>query len=673
MHCVVVSEKNAVFVHDRSRCDHGGLPLLCVRGRPMVANHRVGRIQGWCLGARNVCIFLFVLLGSAVAWAGDYIEEQAWFEDQTEQLTLADVQRQNFLPFDGVLNRGFGSAPIWIRLKIRAASPEEFHQISHPDVILRIMPAHLDEVELFDPLSVASTPRRTGDMHAWSGDEFQSHYFNFKLPKQESARTVWLRVKSANVRSVHVAILDSSTSRRLDIHLDMLAAVYLGCMVLFLGWALSMYMAAPEQLLTFFVAKQVSAVIYALYALGYMRILLDGIVPPEWVNTSSNVMFLVFTFAALMYQWSFLKELRPPAWSLNLFLSVALAFPLGLLILANGYVQQAMQFNLVAIFFGSLIGLLNILIVREPTLADRHGLWLISKNVLVGTHFLIFASLAVSVITGVGLLSSFIFTLYMPLLHGLFSGVVLMYILQTRARQLLHRQVRLQAEFETMRATAQSERIFREEQQHMLAMLAHELKTPLSVVRMLVGKKSLAQNSMESVQIAMDDMNVIVDRCLQAGRLTEDQLVLQKILFEPLAMLRKMVALQKAECHILCEAADHFSMYSDEQIVRIVFGNLIENACRYRKPETAVVVRLNEQSRGGRSGILLVVENQPGAAGFPDPQLVFSKYYRAAKAHRQSGSGLGLYLVAGFAERLGGSVKYVPDPIFVKFELWLPL
>ncbi|WP_439114083.1 7TM-DISM domain-containing protein [Hydrogenophaga sp.] len=664
---------NTVFAPGRTLCGHGGVPLLWVRGRPVAANHLVGQVLRWCLDVRNTCIFWVLLLGSAAAWAGDYIEEQAWFEDQTEQLTLAEVQRQEFLPFDGVLNRGFGSAPIWIRIKIRAASPEKLQQESNSDLVLRIMPAHLDEIELFDPLAETSMPRRTGDLHAWSHDEFQSQFFNFKLPPQESARYVWLRLKSANVRSVHMTILDNSKSRRLDIHLDMIAAVYLGCMVLFLGWALSMYMAAPEQLMTFFVAKQVSAVVYTLYALGYMRILLDGLVPPAWINMSSNVWVLVFTFASLMYQWIFLKELRPPAWSLNLFISFALAYPLGFLLLANGYVQQAMQLNLVVIFLGSLIGFLNILIVREPTIADRHGSWLISKKVLVGTHFLIFSSLVVSVVSGIGLLSNSVFTLYMPLLHGLFSGVVLMYILQTRARQLLHRQVHLQAEFETMRATAQSERIFREDQQHMLAMLAHELKTPLSVVRMLVGKKDLTKNSIEGVQIAIDDMNVIVDRCLQAGRLTEDQLVLQKTLFDPLALLQKIVAVQKAECHIFCEAADHFSMYSDEQIVRIVFGNLIENACRYRKPETGIVVRLDEQSRGGRSGILLVVENQPGGAGFPDPQLVFSKYYRAAKAHRQSGSGLGLYLVAGFAERLGGSVQYVPDPIFVKFELWLPL
>ena len=673
MHCVAVSEMNTVFAPGRTLCGHGGVPWLWVRGWPVAANHLVDQIRRWCLDARNICIFWVLLLGSAAAWAGDYIEEQAWFEDQTEQLTLAEVQRQEFLPFDGVLNRGFGSAPIWIRIKIRAASPEKLQQGSNSDLVLRIMPAHLDEIYLFDPLSAESTPRRIGDMHPWSPDEFQSLNFNFRLPPQETTRYVWVRLKSANVRSVHMAILDNSKSRRLDIHLDMIAAVYLGCMVLFLGWAFSMYMAAPEQLLAFFVAKQVSALVYAFYALGYMRILLDGLVPPAWINMSSNVCFLIFTFASILYQWCFLKELRPPVWSVNLFLSLALVFPLGLLLLAYGYVMEAMRLNLIAIFIGSLIGMMLILMVPEPKMGSRHGPWLISKKLLIATHFLITASLVVSVASGMGLLSNSVLTLHMPVLHGLFSGVLLMYILQTRARQILHRQIHLQAEFESMRSMAQSERIFREDQQHMLAMLAHELKTPLSVVRMLLGKKTPSKNSIESVQVAIDDMNIIVNRCLQAGRLTADHMVFQKTVFDPLALLRKIAERQKTEVNILCEPSVHFSMCSDEQIVQIIFSNLIENACRYRKPETGIVVRLDEQSRGGRSGILLVVENQPGGAGFPDPQLVFSKYYRAAKAHRQSGSGLGLYLVAGFAERLGGSVQYVPDPIFVKFELWLPL
>jgi signal transduction histidine kinase len=51
---------------------------------------------------------------------------------------------------------------------------------------------------------------------------------------------------------------------------------------------------------------------------------------------------------------------------------------------------------------------------------------------------------------------------------------------------------------------------------------------------------------------------------------------------------------------------------------------------------------------------------------------VFHKYYRSAGAHASSGSGLGLFLVAGVARMFGGAVVYRADLPDVCFEFWLP-
>ena len=52
---------------------------------------------------------------------------------------------------------------------------------------------------------------------------------------------------------------------------------------------------------------------------------------------------------------------------------------------------------------------------------------------------------------------------------------------------------------------------------------------------------------------------------------------------------------------------------------------------------------------------------------------LYWKYYRSPRAHGYSGSGLGLYLVRGFTERLGGRIDYTPSADSVRFTLWLPL
>ena len=84
---------------------------------------------------------------------------------------------------------------------------------------------------------------------------------------------------------------------------------------------------------------------------------------------------------------------------------------------------------------------------------------------------------------------------------------------------------------------------------------------------------------------------------------------------------------------------------------------------------------LSAVKRDLRLGVLVTVRNQPSLAGKPDPQRVFEKYYRSKGARRSSGSGLGLYLVSGLAQSLGGEIRYRTDldPQDVVFELWLPV
>lgn len=65
--------------------------------------------------------------------------------------------------------------------------------------------------------------------------------------------------------------------------------------------------------------------------------------------------------------------------------------------------------------------------------------------------------------------------------------------------------------------------------------------------------------------------------------------------------------------------------------------------------------------------------NQPGQAGWPHPDCVFDKYYRSPQAQRQSGTGLGLYLVRSLTQALNGSIAYQPDDQWVRFVLTLPL
>lgn len=65
----------------------------------------------------------------------------------------------------------------------------------------------------------------------------------------------------------------------------------------------------------------------------------------------------------------------------------------------------------------------------------------------------------------------------------------------------------------------------------------------------------------------------------------------------------------------------------------------------------------------------VVVTNAVGRSGLPDPERVFEKYYRSPKASYRSGSGLGLYLVLGLVQEMGGNLRYEPQDEIARFIL----
>jgi signal transduction histidine kinase len=124
---------------------------------------------------------------------------------------------------------------------------------------------------------------------------------------------------------------------------------------------------------------------------------------------------------------------------------------------------------------------------------------------------------------------------------------------------------------------------------------------------------------------------------------------------------------------VLNAAAGLPDCQTDRQLLGVLLGNLLDNALKYRAEAGAIELSLQPQLRGARAGLQVSVSNPPGDAGRPDPKMVFKKYWRGPGATRFAGSGLGLYLSALIAQRLGGELRYQPQTSQVRFELWLPV
>ena len=119
---------------------------------------------------------------------------------------------------------------------------------------------------------------------------------------------------------------------------------------------------------------------------------------------------------------------------------------------------------------------------------------------------------------------------------------------------------------------------------------------------------------------------------------------------------------------IILRAEGPAIVLGDPVLLEVLFRNLLDNAVKYASSGSDISIVLKPEI----DGYSVLFENEPGSAGMPDPARVFEKYYRAPRAQEEIGSGLGLYIVRGLVDLMGGSIEYMPTTRHIRFKVWIP-
>ena len=192
---------------------------------------------------------------------------------------------------------------------------------------------------------------------------------------------------------------------------------------------------------------------------------------------------------------------------------------------------------------------------------------------------------------------------------------------------------------------------------------AHELRTPLALMQAQVELFSAEHPDMgpeeaaflELLQEQTEKMSQMTKTLLEMSELRSvpcnDRIELAPMVEEVLADL---TPLAEARGIALESSGDARLTGSDTLIYRLVF-NLVENAIRYSRPDTAVRVSACEE--GGR--VVLRVEDS--GPGIPEQfrKSVFQPFFRvdSSRSREYGGVGLGLSLVWEIVALHGGTVE----------------
>jgi signal transduction histidine kinase len=601
--------------------------------------------------------------------------EQHVFLDPTRAMSLADIPAEAFKPFSPLQRLPMAGKTVWLRLSFARADGEPAPSGSLP-LFLGLLPPMFESVVLHTPDAQATSGWKATNLGDLAG---------FKaIPLGELALNgiVFLQIRAAYANGlVATAGTQEEISRynhRMDITMAMLSTMLVFAWVIMLWKVITQFNHLSLAASVFF-----PFVLLRLWlTLGYGSDLLG--LSPAWAgrlyvpSVSAQVLStgaFVILLAAEVFQSA--------RWFSWLWSWVALGT--CNLILSFFQPDWAIWIIDALMLGGTLLLLLSLMLaaVRSPQ--------------SLKTWPAIIAFLVLVLVTGAGLHSALQLQGLSPsvdllqrsdavqntlLLRALMPIALIGIASWTYQRMRSERASRMQADLMHTTASLELESKRLERQRNFTAMLAHELKNPLTASQMALSgiqqrlaSDDPAQHRAEKIKNSLQEINAIVDRCAEVDGYEQGQMPMAFHTFTVQQLLDLVQAANPNEriFTLVRGLPEGATLTSDLHYIKLILNNLLSNALKYSPPDSLVEIQVVCRNAEQGTQIDISVTSEVGAAGVPEPSRLFERFYRAESARNQSGAGLGLWLSQSLAGALGTRIESRAEDNWISFTLALRL
>ncbi|RJP78412.1 MAG: sensor histidine kinase [Candidatus Zixiibacteriota bacterium] len=200
-----------------------------------------------------------------------------------------------------------------------------------------------------------------------------------------------------------------------------------------------------------------------------------------------------------------------------------------------------------------------------------------------------------------------------------------------------------------------------------LSATSHELKTPITSLRLyldtLMERDLPPEQKRELMTVMQQDLQRLtdlIDRLLQAQNLSAGRrsasLQLTNLTEETRAALDQYAGVFGLKgCRLDSRLEENLFALADPDRWQVVVKNLLDNACKYSPSGSPLELRL---VRAGKQARLEVTDHGAGLEK-GDTERIFERFYRADNdaTRRARGTGLGLYLARVMVESFGGKIS----------------
>lgn len=306
-----------------------------------------------------------------------------------------------------------------------------------------------------------------------------------------------------------------------------------------------------------------------------------------------------------------------------------------------GFQRVALQSNIIMISIIPLIMFIGVLIVKP-------------RNRIVGIFWRrirvfyagLFVIVSVTAVSGLGVGNQLSLTYF----HALLTMAVLMFLLLTRSFLERRFYVRSQIRNRTLKQAKILLEDQLQDQRSFVSMLTHEIKTPLTTLKLMTRK--LAQSDAVGAQISHIDHVVDQTRMLEmmvTGSTTEREVDLQNLVLAEINRLSKTI---ENPAEVVFRWRGQTLMQSDPVVITTIIRNLLENANKYRTPNTRIFLSIFDV----RGYLGLRIRNQT-LYPISDSAAVFEKYWRSDRVTGIRGTGLGLWILKRICRANGYQIK----------------
>ncbi len=206
-------------------------------------------------------------------------------------------------------------------------------------------------------------------------------------------------------------------------------------------------------------------------------------------------------------------------------------------------------------------------------------------------------------------------------------------------------------------------------QDQLIASVAHELKTPLTLISGMSSElqtapadSHLQQKYLERIQFSSDRLLNLVDSILRGYELKQHVLELQLEPLSPLLIMEEVAhelePHARKQAQLIAVKSNKRSqplVLADKGCLHAIIFNLLDNAIKYTKPEQTIEL----EARLKRDYAQLAVKDYGVGVKKSDLKRIFTQFGKSQRPIPQwaNSTGLGLYIAKQLTEAMNGQLE----------------